>query len=289
MSDYNVVLIALVAGLALVIGIAVGGFDRSQYQSAWRLRSAMFKSGIWVATFVLGATLTVVLLWLTINLTINLAGKIWHDTRPTTTASAVVPPASGASAVAAATGDGKDAVANAMTAVSIVVAIVTLVLTVGTGWIATQQKALDDKLRSADEKLARLRERDQLDEQAARVASKSVAAKRAAMGWIQRQGTHPYLLALRSLETYNELDQLATDDLESRRRSFRILASLFDWDESLAPIRDYSEECHLRARNLAWYQGKVTSRTEEAALERAGLACRIFDDQELRRMLGLSA
>lgn len=297
MTNEFFLLLAVCTAFFLVLGIAAGGFTagRSSIGQGHSPLGAVFRSGVWVATFALGALISVILIWLAVSLT----ARVWTETQVPSSASTPKRQAGSETSgtplllerdnktAAPMQDNSKDAVANAMTAIGITVALVTLILTAGTGWIGVQQKALDERLRAVDASLERLKIREQLDTQALDIEARGAAAKKAALRWIQRQGTDPRMLAIYSLEIFMDLEQLALDDRAARMGAFFHLAKFFDpWDDTLDPVREYAEECHLRARNFAWYSGKVRNHAEEAALERAGLACRIFDSQEFGRVFG---
>jgi hypothetical protein len=98
--------------------------------------------------------------------------------------------------------------------------------------------------------------------------------------------TKPDLLAIRLHETYAELKQLSAADFGARRPAFETLSSLFDpWDAVLGPVSEYTEECHRLAHMRAWYRGDDAIQWAEE--ERRGVACRIFDPAEVKRVLRL--
>jgi hypothetical protein len=272
------IVIAVAVTVALALAASAGA-------SHWRTRRGdapartpergQLRSGVWFATFLLGLILSLIVLHLAVTLTV----RVWDNTMQPSSAAIR---ASGPDAPADASGD---SVVNAMTAVGMVIALVTLVLSVGTSWLGTQQRELEAKLKAADEQMAGAERQRQLDAMRSHVLVCGMAAKRAALHWLQEQGTQ--LLALRFAEVSLDLDLLTVTDRDIRRKAFNALAALFDpdpWSKELGVIQAYTEECHrylvadhaLRSGD----QGLLAN----GQLEREGVACRIFDPAEVDRV-----
>jgi hypothetical protein len=94
------------------------------------------------------------------------------------------------------------------------------------------------------------------------------------------------VLALKLHEMCARLKELSVADLDVRRKAYRYLFEQFrqGWDDTLLPVREYTEECHRLAHMRAWYQGDDP--VKWAAQERQGVACRVFDPAEVERVLG---
>lgn len=265
-------IVALLAALALAVGFRLkAGKNIEQRRKS---SSHWLSSGIWIATFLIATTLCVVL----IVPAVRLAGLVWHG------ASSDLAGPAGSSNVT-------DAVANTMTAVGVAITVVTLILTVGTSWFATQQRDLQRKLLQVDLELARSNQRDEIDRLRMQVAVLSYDAKRAAMHWLQDMGTGPDLLPIWYFDISADLDQLSVDNLDARRHAFMRLVQMFDaevWNANLATIATYTDECHRFALAMLHFKRRDQSILCDADAERKGLACRIFDRTEIARIMGIS-
>lgn len=270
-------------GLALIVGFTVGSHRQGERRVGTRLGEALARSGIWIATFIVGVVLSVVLLFLSIALT----ERVWQGVHAVPTAESSASEAGKSSAGADADGS---AISNAMTAIGVAIAVVTLVLTVGTSWFATQQRELQMKLQELDRQLVRNAQREEVERLRIKAAVSGLAAKRAAARWIEQLGTGSDLFAVRFLDISLELDQLSVDDIEARRRAFVTLAQLFDsdpWTEELSTIAAYTEDCHCYARALCCIRQEPMGVLAGAEFESLGLACRVFDRSELKRVMGI--
>jgi hypothetical protein len=246
------------------------------------LRRAL-QGSIGVLTVLLGLLVTLALAAMVVLLT----AKLWHDVDPGLQRVAVK--------AAAAAGEPEsgtvDAVTNAMTAIGVSVAVVTLVLTVGTSWMGLRQRELDVKLLELDKKLARIATREELDRLRAKVGVSGIRAKHAAFRQIVRDQTAPGLLTVHFFEVSMELDQLAHPEHEVRRRAFSKLAQRLDpepWSEEVAELAEYFEDCHQLARASFLAQQERLDLQALADWEARGVGCRLFDRLEVKRVLGLA-
>jgi hypothetical protein len=173
---------------------------------------------------------------------------------------------------------------NTMTAIALVVAVVTLILTVGTSWFANVNRQLDEKLLLVQNVLAKNRAREELELQQRELQLLLFAAKKGAFDWTKTRVDEKHL-ALQLQEVFSRLELLVIDDLEGRKRSFNWLHNHFQpWTDNLERVREYSEGCHRLALARAWYENESLPPSEQTRLEKAGLACRFFDRQEWKRI-----
>jgi hypothetical protein len=279
--------VVITALIVFFLGIAIGRRSRLRHQfHRGRPKFDLWKSTLpWLAASLLVALITGILVVLAASLTI----KVWEDVHAPLSGTEANNTGSVQRTGQPPPGDANSAVSNALTVMGIIVAVVTLVLTLGATWTAHLQRTLDKKLRALDDTFDRQKRKDQVELQADGLEVKLLAAKQAALHWMLEIGTNREILPLQLQQVYLDLEQLGVGDINVRRQSFLTLAYLFDpWTHGLAPIREYTEECHLRALNRAWYLQKVQSPMEHVALEKSGLACKVFDSEEVKRVLKIA-
>jgi hypothetical protein len=270
----------VIAGLfALLVGYVVGVGSRPTLRSKTLPNvpdspvSAWWRTGIGTATLLLGLLFCAFL----IALAVWLGVRLWDGTVATSAPQAA----------------GGDSIANALTAISTLVTVTTLVITGGAAYLGRllqHQEAGRMHLKAA---LARADLREQLAIQMENVKRHRLEAERATLRWLQVQ-TDPRLLALRQLELQIDLQELSSTDRAARRPAFLKLADLFQpYAEGLDPVRRYTEECHRLEMLRSWLADYAHAMERDATpgfgswteLERHGVACRFFDPAEQDRVL----
>lgn len=161
----------------------------------------------------------------------------------------------------------KDAVANAMTAIGTAVAVIALLLAVGTSWFAAKQKTLDELID---------RQRLIFDEQQLRfdLVAALAKAKLAVQSWVSTASDSNAKI-VHLLEITSALELLMADDPTVRLQGFGLLVK-YPWtgfEPELEPIKDYTEACQL-------FHGRSDQRN---IMSRPNLWCRIFWLQEQHR------
>ncbi len=161
----------------------------------------------------------------------------------------------------------KDAVANAMTAIGTAVAVIALLLAVGTSWFAAKQKTLDELID---------RQRLIFDEQQLRLdlVAALVTAKLAVQSWVVNESGSQTSI-YRALEINSALELLMADDASVRQHGFGLLVN-YPWtglEPELESLKDYTEACQL-------FHGRSDQRN---IMSRPNLWCRIFWPQEQHR------
>lgn len=194
---------------------------------------------------------------------------------------AVVPPTNTKPVAEAPTppGDPKDAIANTMTAVATAVGVIALILAIGTSWFATKQKELGDLItRQSKEFEDKERVLDEIIALQARRTHLAVLlsqAKRAAYVWVSANSESD-AKAMMAAEIAANLEFLLSEDVGIRKLAFDRLTT-YPWaddEPNLAPVRQYTEACHL-------FHGR--GRVAEMALTQTGLWCRIFWEEERKQ------
>jgi hypothetical protein len=197
--------------------------------------------------------------------------------------------------------EGKDAIANTMTAVSTAIAAITLVLSVGTTWFANQQKLLEQKLIKVNELADRMEARQGLQDKRAALRSLALAAKQVAHVWLMRAGMAPETVPHHVSRTFLNIDALASGDRNVRFDAFMELALQMKYSDTLEPLKRYCDSCHYyHLATAAYFAASVSSHTEDVAtagkpilrnwlseiqrLNEQGLACKIFDSDEFERV-----
>ena len=233
--------------------------------------------------------------------TLALSFQVWQDVQAATRpASAVMPtqaPASAAASSAAAptreTVDGSGAIANAMTAIGTVVAVVALILSLGTSWFANvlqQAQRTTELLREGEARRQQERERER---EWARLVQRTdeglLLAKAALIRWVDQVGTSDPVNLVQNWAL--QLEMLRAEDSGIRWRAFEALQVLGPEcptdrvDPLLAPVADYTERCHELAlwRLSEGADGQPADPRAVAAAVEQGLWCRLFDAVELAR------
>lgn len=236
---------------------------------------------------------SVAMLWVTFSMSVML----WSSTAMASAAPAPTAAAApAASSASAAGGDaGSSAIANAMTAIGVTVAVVTLILSLGTSWFGQQMERvakLEKKLKSAlDKAEQRTKAQLRLWEQTTRVDSACLAAK---VGLAEHfsaktDGTD---YAAKVLEWSFKLEALRLDDSQARLNAFYDLQVLNEGRQPsdslptmLAPVHFYAEQCHeLALCRLQQQVNDGTLKQEDMQRQiRTGLWCCIFDEAEQAR------
>jgi hypothetical protein len=300
--------IVLTLGVALVLG-HFHGVMYAGYKSMWRVTpktAGAWRALIsWSTTLVVGLALTVAML----ALVMQLVFRLWVDVtrspamlnqtrstpgKPDVNAQNVPGAISATNIVVVGAGtpsdhasedkqaDNSGAVANAMTAVGTAVAVLTLMLSLGTTWLAHLQRELGKAVQDAKDGEAMRRA---LDKQVSFVREKRFSAERAIYNWI-RDAVSKETLALWLHEQFTNLKQLSVDDYLLRKEAFGKLVNLFDpWSNELEPVREYTEACHQLQMMRIWYLNRDPGQWAEQ--ERRGVACRVFDSAEVNRVLGV--
>lgn len=256
----------LLLGWLATRGRGVGGAGRRYPRRGARL---------WMVSLAFGMLMSIALSVVTVRFTVDLLGG--------PAAAVQAPPAQKGDA-----GDGaKDTIANAMTAIGTAVAVLALILSLGTTWFATKQKELDDRLLSVNQALQRADQRDRLDAVSDRVASLLPAARQAGWLWLQKLGTTPGAMFEHAVILANRLDMLSVAQREARREAFYALSNMFDTLESSesmhAPLQAYAHACQDLAWARAEFAGELSdARAMQAFVER-GIWCDIFDPTEMSR------
>lgn len=161
----------------------------------------------------------------------------------------------------------KDAVANAMTAIGTAVAVIALLMAVGTSWFAAKQKELDSQIQIMRTVLQDHQHRLDL------VASLS-RAKLAVQCWVSTASESDAKI-LYQLEIIPALELLLADDVNVRRQGFGLLIN-YPWtggEPELESVKDFTEACQI-------FHGRDNPRT---AMLRPNQWCRIFWRQEQQR------
>ncbi|MFZ5549243.1 MAG: hypothetical protein ACOZJX_11160 [Pseudomonadota bacterium] len=189
--------------------------------------------------------------------------------------------------------DHMDAIANTMTALGTAVAVIALLLTVGTSWFAGQQQKLNDQLKVAKADTVRIALREQIENQRDAARDHLADAKRAALKWLASR-TRGDVLALQQLEIEIDLEQLLAADRPVRRRAFlRLADKLGHSRQELPDIESFAEMCHkLQLMHVSLSALQRQADDIDTALDlrefadqaRRGLACRIFDPGEHERV-----
>lgn len=184
------------------------------------------------------------------------------------------------------TGESKDAVSNAMSAVALVLTAMSLVLTLGATWLGKQLRLLEAERRKMADSLRSFEQWQVVEGLRQRVQAELIEAREAGSAWVIRNGSSGPILTERLANLGNWLERLSSPDRRVRRGGFDQLAQLFDGmhaDPLLEPIRRYGDSCHELALSRVWSSGEVVHHAQHEALVRAGLWCRIFDPEEQRR------
>lgn len=171
----------------------------------------------------------------------------------------------------------KDALANAMSAIGATVAVVALLLTLGTTW-------LGELLRRVEDRFEALAAKDRQAEMGQRADAALVRAQVELGVWLNRQDlTDPGSL---EMEWSRHLQALRIDDNELRFQSYHTLReALSTYAEKLPYVADYCLKCHELAVARIQYlpDGKQRPMREVSAETEKGLWCLIFDAMELQR------
>lgn len=299
MTEWFYVL-AVLAVIGLLAGI-----------SAWRGRT--WRYPLASLLFAVGGFSTITLLAIGLMLT----GKLWGDVsargapvsaprpasvassaslaeRPTGGVKPTSPPDADGKRGSPAEDGGKDALSNAMTAIGTVIAVVTLVLSVGTSWFAERLATLEReraRLEALATRLQQERKREvDLERKRMLVLDALPAAKLALSAWVKSRGsraavdyTHAWCL---------QLEMLSSDDRAVRFRAFAELSQgIRSKDPRLQPIERYTELCHDFVIERLQFNGGADPRPTRdllAEVER-GLWCRVFDNVEQERLYRLIA
>ena len=232
---------------------------------------------LWMLSLGFGVLMSIALSVVTVRFTVDLLGG----------PAAAAQPASAAKGDA---GDGaKDAIANAMTAIGTAVAVLALILSLGTTWFAARQKELDDRLSSVNQALRRADQRDRLDAVADRVASLLPAARQAGWLWLQQLGTAPGAMFEHAVVLANRLDMLSVAHREARGEAFYALSNMFDTLESSdplhVPLKAYVHACQELAWARAEFAGELSDAKAIQAFVERGIWCDIFDSTEMGRFM----
>lgn len=168
----------------------------------------------------------------------------------------------------------KDALPNAMSAIGTAVAVLALILTLGTTWFANLLGKVQDEFQTIDD-----RQRQQ--EHALQQAAALLRAKRELASWIGRQDISDGadLVAQWSLA----LETLSADDLQLRFESYiELVPALRPHANKLPEIARYCSMCHeLAVSRLERDSAGVRRSTGELrSLVDEGLWCRLFDPAE---------
>jgi hypothetical protein len=200
--------------------------------------------------------------------TIVLMGRVWGDMGP---APAMAP-----------AGEPKDALSNAMTVMGLTVAVVTLVLTIGTSWFAMRL----EKIAKFEEQMNRQLERLRLELDARLLNSDELPqAKLALRQWFGEQSAEdPGALA----HDYSLwLEMLTASDHRIRFKAYGQLRALGSYgDATLEPVEKFTLSCHeLAVSRLHSESGTPLSRNQVQERVEKGLWCKIFDRREQKRYL----
>jgi hypothetical protein len=165
----------------------------------------------------------------------------------------------------------KDALANAMAAIGASVAVITLILTLGTTW-------LGDLMRKVDSKLALLEEKDRQAERVLVLGAALVRAQVEIGTWLSRSKTKD--AAGLATEWGRSLQALSTDDRDLRFSAYFLLwEGLHKHGHQLPQVARYCSLCHEQAvhRLQRLPVHEIQRRVDE------GLWCLLFDPMETVR------
>jgi hypothetical protein len=268
--------VVLVASAALFLGGLLLGWLATRAGAGVRV-PARSGARLWMASLCFGMLMSIALSVVTVRFTVDLLGG-------PAAAAAKAP------AVAKAEADGggaNDAIANAMTAIGTAVAVLALILSLGTTWFASKQKELDDRLLSVNQTLQRADRRDRLDAVSDRVTSLLPAARLAGWVWLQKMGVSTGAMFEHAVVLANRLDMLSVAQRETRGEAFYALSNMFDTSEPSdamhAPLQAYVRAC----QDLAWARAEFAGELSDAkAIQRfveCGIWCDIFDPAEMSR------
>jgi hypothetical protein len=193
------------------------------------------------------------------------------------------------------TDNSKDAIANAMTAIGTVVAVVALILSVGTTWFAQLvQKLLEMQARLEDQR--KEFEAQELTRQKAReielkrlrfgveVEEGLLLAKSALAEWIGKTGSESGVALAQSWGL--SLEMLKASERDIRFKAFsELLGPMVRYDPVLEPVRRYTELCHQQAlQRLSTTEAGVPCLPQDvvAAVD-DGIWCKFFDPIERAR------
>lgn len=213
-------------------------------------------------------------------------------------ASAVPPPAAPSASAPSSTGapagspgvEAKDAVANAMTAIGTAVAVVALVLSVGTSWFAEQLRRVENverTMRRRDTRREAAWKAERLLAQREREVGEALPAAKAALwDWFGRRGAKDPAQMAQEYSLW--LDTLAASDSDLRFKAFHQLLPVL-WsrsrirdgklDPTLRAIEDLCQRCH----DLALVRLRGRDGVDLLKEVEQGLWCKVFDPIEQAR------
>lgn len=195
-------------------------------------------------------------------------------------------PASAASGPEAPRADTTSTIGNAMTAVSVSVAVMTLILTIGTSWFAHKMEEVS-KLERRLKKISRRAEALQdLHNKEQNASDALFGAKEDLISWLAEGGDGD--LASEVQVWSLRLEMLMSPDPHTRRTAFGQLLGLVqirqrdeDLPEHLHKVRDYTERCQELA--LARLEFDTVNENGRQAMHdqlREGLWCLVFKNSE---------
>ena len=241
----------------------------------------------WMISIAFGVAISAVLAAVTIRLTVDLATNTAHA-QAASPARAPEPAAAAASAAPAGeSGNKNDSIVNAMTATGTAVAVLALILSLGTTWFAGKQKELDEHLKAVTEALAKVELRERVEAQRTEVLELLPAARMEAFAWVRQpenseSGAHDYIHMFN-----NRLEQLTAADRGVRFLAFTRLVEFFDVEDTLPTemllLKTYVVACEELAWARAELQGLLVNTRAMKEFASKGIWCNFFDLGELDR------
>jgi hypothetical protein len=174
-------------------------------------------------------------------------------------------------------GQSSDGLSNAMGAVGLAVTVLTLLLSLGSLWLAQQHKRIEEEIRRVDSQLDRFKLYDELQSIHQAALSEWVTNS------LPKGGTEALNL---TFELAQHLEGLMLDDVGKRRQSFDKLRAWLSPIEDQPPDPDvlaYTENCHDLAVQRQIIRGNVKNFSDLRRFETQGVYCRIFNEADVRR------
>jgi hypothetical protein len=288
--------VAFFATIAVALGVGLLRGHRSRSRQVDDPYRSALSTMVWFGAWVCGVAMTMVLVLVTLILVLRLVDGL-----------VLTPRAIVVSDLKQLTGDGinsslpdkaqgeksaerglaGDAVSNTLTAVSVAVAVVTLVLTGGTSWFISRQQEVDRRLQELKLQTERLRSWEGVERQRERVLGLLSGVKFEVTRWARVEGgLSGDTLTDFLLEVQGRLECLASPDAGARRMQFGLLCQQFHSDDPGIPLNAliyYFDECHTLAISRALRDGLIKNIVEVREFEAQGVWCRVFDHREVER------
>ena len=243
----------------------------------------------WMISIAFGVAISAVLAAVTIRLTVDLATNTAHAqaASPVRTPEPAAAAASASAPPAGESGNKNDSIVNAMTATGTAVAVLALILSLGTTWFAGKQKELDEHLKAVSDALAKVELRERVEAQRTEVLERLPAARMEAFKWVARPenaeaGIQDYLHMFN-----NTLEQLTSGERRVRFLAFTTLIEFIDVEDTppteLPLLREYAAACEELAWARAELQGLLVNTRAMKEFASKGIWCNFFDVGELDR------